>query len=309
MSASTPTRGAATLIGFGAVLLWASLALLTVYAAPTPPFLLNAVSFLIGGLIGLGYVAARARREGPQVWRAALFQPARVWALGVLGLFGYHFFYFTALRNAPPAEAGLIAYLWPLLIVLFSAFLPGERLRSGHVIGGLLGLAGAVTLLFGKEGVALTGSGGWIGYGSAALCALLWSSYSVLSRRIGDAPTTSVAGFCLVAALLSALCHFAFEDTVWPSGALGWIGVVGLGLGPVGLAFYVWDVGCKHGDIQLLGVLSYAAPLLSTILLVVATDAEATGPLFIGLGLIVAGSLWAARASFAKPSLAAENPS
>ncbi len=300
------SRAAATLIGFVAVLLWAALALLTDFAAPTPPFLLNAVSFLIGGVIGVVYVGLRARSGGPGVWREALYQPKRVWALGVLGLFGYHFFYFTALRNAPVAEASLIAYLWPLLIVLFSALLPGERLRSGHVIGAVLGLAGAVTLLLGRDGAELTGEGGAIGYGAAALCALIWSSYSVLSRRVGDAPTTSVAGFFLAAAALSLGCHFVFEETVWPESALGWVGVLGLGLGPVGLAFYVWDVGCKRGDIQLLGVSSYAAPLLSTLLLVAVGRAEATEPLFIGLALIVLGSLWAARASFARAGRASQ---
>jgi len=49
----------------------------------------------------------------------------------------------TAVRNAPPMEAELIAYLWPLLIALFSALLPGEDLRMHHVLGGVPGLAGA----------------------------------------------------------------------------------------------------------------------------------------------------------------------
>lgn len=295
------TRHAATGIGFVAVLLWAALALLTDYAAPTPPFLLNAMSFLIGGLVGLVYVAQRARIDGPSVWRHSLAQPRHVWALGVLGIFGYHFFYFTALRNAPDiAVASLIAYLWPLFIVLFSGLLPGERLRSGHLIGAVLGLGGAIALVLGRDAETGSGDSALIGYGAAILCSLIWSSYSVLSRRVGEAPTTSVAGFCLVAALLSFICHLVFEETFWPDGTVGWLGVVGLGLGPVGLAFYVWDIGCKRGDIQLLGVLSYAAPLFSTLILLAAGRADASTALFVGLGLIVAGSLIASRASLVK---------
>ena len=80
---------------------------------------------------------------------SALRQPPLVWAVGVGGLFGYHALYFLALRFAPPAEAGLLNYLWPLLIVLFSSFLPGERLAVHHVIGAVAGLAGTVLLLTG----------------------------------------------------------------------------------------------------------------------------------------------------------------
>ena len=71
--------------------------------------------------------------------------------VGVGGLFGYHALYFLALRFAPPAEAGLLNYLWPLLIVLFSSLLPGERLAPHHVIGALLGLAGTVLLFAGNS--------------------------------------------------------------------------------------------------------------------------------------------------------------
>jgi len=284
------TRTRATAIGFVAVLLWSLLALFTVGSAPTPPLLLNAICFSIGGTLGLIWAAATG---GLSQLRSV---PLRVYAFGTVGLFGYHALYFSALRLAPAAEAGLIAYLWPLLIVLFSGLLPGESLRPGHLIGGLLGFVGAA--------VIITGGGGsgfdrqfLPGYGLAALCALTWAGYSVLSRRVGNAPTSSVAVFCVATALASWGLHFAIEDTVWPQGTLGWLSVVGLGLGPVGLAFYVWDIGVKRGDIQLLGISSYAAPLLSTLVLVVAGIADASWALAIAAALITGGAVIAARAS------------
>ncbi|MEM9764596.1 MAG: EamA family transporter, partial [Pseudomonadota bacterium] len=147
LAASSPPsagRGRATAIGFTAVLLWALLALFTVGAAAVPPFQLTAMAFLVGGVIGVIALRLAGLPLGP-----ALRQPARVWALGVLGLFGYHFFYFTALKGAPPAAAGLVAYLWPLLIVLFSGLLPGGRLGLLHVAGALAGFAGAALLILG----------------------------------------------------------------------------------------------------------------------------------------------------------------
>jgi drug/metabolite transporter (DMT)-like permease len=224
----------------------------------------------------------------------------RVYILGTLGPFGYHALYFSALRLAPAAEAGLIAYLWPLLIVLFSGLLPGERLLKGHLIGAIVAFLGAALIISG-------GSTGFQaeyapGYGLALLCALTWSSYSVLSRRAGDAPTATVAVFCLAAAALSLPLHLALETTVWPEGARGWLSLLLLGLGPVGLAFFVWDIGVKRGDIQLLGTASYAAPLLSTLVLVVAGVATPSVSLGVAALLITGGALIAARASFSRPS-------
>ena len=191
-------RSTATLIGFIAVLLWALLALFTAASGRVPPFQLAAMAFAIGGAIGMTRWLFRPAAV------SALRQPLPVWLLGVTGLFGYHFAYFTALRNAPPVEAGLIAYLWPLLIVLFSALLPGEQLKWHHILGGLLGLAGAALIVTGGGTIQFRSEYAF-GYGMALVCALTWSSYSVLSRRFAavsqafaDLDVDTIAGHGLV---------------------------------------------------------------------------------------------------------------
>lgn len=285
-----PARARATLLGFGAIALWSLLAVLTVAVGPVPPFQLAAMCFTLGGLVGLGWLFA----SGTGLSALAGLPPA-VWALGIGGLFGYHAVYFLALRWAPPVQASLVCYLWPLLIVLFSGLLPGERLRPNHLVGAGLAFAGAWLAVAGPGmGFAPEHLPGLIAAGAAAL---IWSAYSVLSRRAGDAPTASVAVFCLAAAALSALCHFAFETTVWPQGLRAWGAAVALGLGPVGAAFYLWDIGCKRGDIQLLGVGAYAAPLVSTVMLVLAGAGRASLGLGVAAALITLGALIAARSS------------
>jgi len=221
---------------------------------------------------------------------AAFRQPARVWALGVGGLFGYHALYFAALRLAPPAEAGLVNYLWPLLIVLFSTLLPGERLRAAQVAGACLGFMGLVALTAGRGGLSLD-PGAMPGYVCALIAAFIWAGYSVLSRRFGDVPTDAVAGFCLATAALSLAAHLAFETTVWPTTAKQWAAVAALGIGPVGAAFYLWDIGVKRGDIRLIGITSYATPVASTLILVLAGYAEPTLSLALACVLIAVGAL------------------
>ncbi|MEQ8228433.1 MAG: EamA family transporter [Rhodospirillales bacterium] len=280
----------ATLVGTTAVLMWGLLALFTTLTGKVAPFQLVAMSFSVAtALVAVKWLA---RGENPAKY---LRQPPSAWVLGVTGLFGYHFFYFMALRNAPPVEAGLIAYLWPLLIVVFSVLLPGERLRWWHVCGALAGLAGTALLV--TDGL---GSGGLkseytLGYAMAGACALTWSAYSVANRRFGDVPTDTVGGFCFVTAVLAALSHLAFEQTAWPADTGEWLAVMGLGLLPVGAAFFTWDYGTKHGDIQVLGALAYAAPLISTVLLIVFGKGQATLAVTLGCLLIVGGAMLASK--------------
>lgn len=287
-------RTQATLIGFSAILMWAVLALLTAASGRVPPFQLAAMTFLIGGLVGATrWILAPASLK-------SLRQPWRVWLLGVGGLFGYHLFYFTAIRNAPPVEVSLIAYLWPLFLVVFSAFLPGEKLKLHHCLGVALGLAGAALTITGGTSLSLDPAHAF-GHALAFGCALIWSGYSTLSRRFGDVPTDVVAGFCLVTSLLAALCHFATETTVWPQGPAQWLAVAGLGLLPVGAAFYTWDYGVKRGDIMVLGALSYLSPLLSTLVLVAAGYAAFGAAVAAACLLITLGALVAAKDMLFKP--------
>jgi drug/metabolite transporter (DMT)-like permease len=281
------TPRTATLIGLTAILMWSLLSVMTVATGKIPAFQLAAMTFAIGGLVGLLTWIGRGDAAN------SLRQPLVVWVVGVGGLFGYHALYFLALRFAPPAEAGLLNYMWPLLIVLFSSFLPGERLAVHHIIGAVLGLVGTVLLFAGNtSGFAPGAVPGLI---AAFIAAFVWATYSVLSRRLKAVPTDAVAGFCLATSLLAALMHGLLETTVWPETILQWLAMLGLGIGPVGAAFYAWDIGMKRGDIRVLGAASYATPLLSTGFLIVAGFAKASANIAVAAILIAGGGLIAAK--------------
>jgi drug/metabolite transporter (DMT)-like permease len=285
MTKMTPRT--ATLIGLTAILMWSLLAVLTVATGKIPAFQLAAMTFAIGALVGaLSWIGR------PQAI-SALSQPPLAWMVGVGGLFGYHALYFLALRFAPPAEAGLLNYLWPLLIVLFSSLLPGERLAPHHIVGAVLGLVGTVLLFAGNSSGFAPGQ--VPGLIAAFVAAFVWAAYSVMSRRLKSVPTDAVAGFCLATALLAAAVHGLVEVTVWPDTTAQWLAIMALGVGPVGAAFYAWDIGMKRGDIRVLGAASYATPLLSTAFLILADFAKPSASIAIAAVLIAGGGLIAAK--------------
>lgn len=271
--------------GLAALILWSFLALLSTQAAGLPPLQLTAMSFGVGAVFGLAVLQARGAL-------VALRQPPLAWAHGVGGLFGYHVLYFAALAHAPAVEANLLNYLWPLLIVLFSAPILGLRLGPRRLCGVLMGLAGCAMLL---GGGARFPAEAWFGFLCALGCALVWSLYSVTSRRFAAVPTEAVAGFCAASACLALLAHLSLEASVMPDARQA-LAVLLLGLGPMGAAFFLWDRGMKRGDPRLLGTLAYAVPVASTMLLIAAGEGVFTWVVALALAAVAGGGWLAATA-------------
>jgi drug/metabolite transporter (DMT)-like permease len=264
----------------GAIALWATLASLGVSLRHVPPFLLTGLALVIGS------VPAWPRLRQ---WKV----PPATLALGVYGLFGFHFLLFIALRLAPPVEANLVNYLWPLLIVVLAPLLlPGTRLRRAHAIAAVAGFAGAAIAILG-QGAA---GGGWSwGYLPALGSAFIWASYSLLTRRVGRFPTAAVGLFGLVSGALSLLCHWALE----PAALLqprDWVLIAITGLGPLGAAFFLWDKALKSGDPRHLGILSYLTPLASTVLLMIVSARPLNWSIALAAALIIGAAVVGTRA-------------
>lgn len=277
---------AATLAGCGAIGLWAFLALLSRAASEVPPLQLTAISFAVSAVLGTAWLAGRGRL-------IELRQPPLAWLHGVGGLFGFHALYFASLARAPAATANLINYTWPLLLVLMSAAVLRLRLTWRHLLGTALALLGCAALLGGD---AAFPAGALAGYLLAATSAVVWALYSVLARQFAGVPSGAVAGFCGATAALAAALHGMTGLWVKP-GPAAWLAMIALGIGPVGLAFALWDVGMKRGDPRLLGTLAFATPVLSTLLLAAAGLAPFTATTVLASMLVALGGYIAARSA------------
>ncbi|MEJ2766287.1 EamA family transporter [Photobacterium sp. MCCC 1A19761] len=271
----------ATIFGISAVLLWGMLALLGTLTTGIPPFQLLSICFFISALLMFG--KRLCRREPvfalPRLTRSQ-------WLFGIIGLFGFHFCYFLALRQAPAIDVSLMVYIWPLLLALFVA----NRQTAGRaMIGGCLGFIGIALIILGDGSLALD-QAHWTGYLLALCCALIWSGYSwYLSRS--DNSVEDIGWLSAAVAILSLLAHLGLENGHWELSGTEWLGALLLGLGPVGGAFYLWDLGLKRGNKSLLASLSFSAPLISSVLLALAGLHSWSMNIVIALGLILTGAL------------------
>jgi len=275
----------ANLLALGAIGLWASLAALGVSLSHVPPFLLTGVALLVGSLIALPL-----SRFDFRLWRV----PARTLAIGIYGLFAYHFLLFIALRHAPPVQANLVNYLWPLgIVVMAPLFLPGITLTRRHVIAALVGFGGAVLAILGRGGDGVEAVWAW-GYLPALGAAFIWSSYSLLTKRVPAFPTAAIGSFALVSGLLSLACHYLLETPVTLS-TQDWLLIAVLGLGPLGGAFFLWDAALKRGDARQIGVLSFLTPLLSTLTLLGMRGEAPSAPVILAGVMIIGAAIVATR--------------
>ena len=276
----------AHLLALGAIALWASLAALGVSLSHVPPFLLTGIALLIGSVIALPLSGLDWRQ-----WRV----PPATLALGVYGLFGFHFLLFIALRNAPPVPANLVNYLWPLgMVVLAPWLLPGKRLTRRHWIAALLGFSGAALAIVGGRGESLEATWAW-GYLPALGSAFVWATYSLLTQRVAHFPTAAIGSFAAVSGVLSLLCHWWLESPVQLT-TPDWLLMALLGLGPLGGAFFLWDAALKRGDAQQIGVLSFLTPLLSTLVLLGVRGESPRASVVLSALMIVGAAVVARRA-------------
>ncbi|WP_434627988.1 DMT family transporter [Chromobacterium sp. CV08] len=267
----------AMLYALAAIAMWASVATLSALTHTLPPFFVAGVGLILGSLPTL-----RRIRE----WKV----PPKVFANGVYGIFGFYFFLFNAYRLAPVMEATVLSYVWPLLMVLLSPLLlPGTRLGANHIVGSLLGFAGAALIVTGGQLSLSLSLSALPGYLMALGAAVVWASYSLFTRRLPACPDNAVGGFCLASGMLAMALHFAAEPAAHPS-APQWLIIAVLGLLPMGAAFLCWNRAVTLGDPRRIGALGNATPLLSTLMLAASGQASLNGAAALAIAMIVGGA-------------------
>jgi len=273
-----------TCVGALAIPLWATWPALALRTLEMPAFECLTIAFLFGS-IALG-CARRSTDTGASQNASQAPWPSWIPAIAcALGLCGSNAFHILATHHIPAAEANLISYLWPVMIVGIGAMLGLFRLRPRQIVGLVLGFAGAM-ILTGGGAIALS----FEGIALALLSGVSWALYCVFRLMWKGAGGPVLARGC---ALSTGLCfgmHLLLEPTVIPS-AGGLAAAAAVGIVPLAFGNLLWDEGFRRGDSQLLAVMAYATPLCSALFLTVIGLESFTWTLGMGALVIIAAGM------------------
>ncbi|MBV0891614.1 EamA family transporter [Paracoccus sp. Z118] len=268
-----------TLLGAAAILSWGGLGALGALSATLPPCLVLGLCFAIAAGLGAAYSAAARIRLAP------LHAPGVL--LAAFLLTGYHLTYFEAFHHADAIPVSLINYLWPAwLIVIGNLFFALNSGWAGY-LGAAIGFAGVAVMI----GDGFDANANDVqGYGLALAGGILWATYSNLRRRARFDGIGAMVSICTLAALFCFAVALTVGEALMPS----WrdmLVILLLGIGPAGGAFFLWDYGMRFGNVPLLGVMSYAAPVLSTGLMVLLGMGEPSWRMGAAVAMITLGGV------------------
>jgi drug/metabolite transporter (DMT)-like permease len=270
-----------TCVGVLAIPLWATWPALALRALEMPAFECLTIAFLCGW-IALGCTQRTATSMASKHTGLLSWVPAIACALGLCGSNAFHI---LATHYIPAAEANLISYLWPVMIVGIGAMLGLFRLRPRQIVGLGLGFAGAV-ILMGGGAMALSVQGTTL----ALLSGVSWALYCIFRLKWKAVAGPVLARGCALSTVLCFGMHLLLEPTVIPrAGAIA--AAAAVGVVPLAFGNLLWDEGFRRGDSQLLAVMAYATPLCSALLLAGCGLESLTWTLGLGALVIVAAGL------------------
>ena len=254
----------------------------------------TSTAFLISGILTCCFWSLHHRSP------TALFRYRRSYLTVCGGLFALYVICLYGAIGASTSrqqvfEVGIINYLWPALILVFSVPVLRVRARPTLWLGILLAMSGAVLALAQQGELSWTA---WqrhvaaqpLPYVLAFVGAIAWALYSNLSRRLG--PGAGIGGqplFVLGTGILLLFLRMAVHESPrWTPEALALLAYNIVF--PITLAYAFWDYAVRTGRIVLLASLSYMTPVLSTGVSAVLLQMAPGTTLWVACALVIAGA-------------------
>lgn len=259
------------------------------------PITLAALRFLVGAAILAALLRARepeARRPGRDAWLLL--------AMGVSGVVLFAPILYLALRYTTALNGTLIQALAPLVTGVLAALLIREPMSRFQAAGAVAGLTGVAVLISRGSPAFFQNMRASLGDLIMLVAVLLWSSYTVASRRATARRTVlSATALSTLLGLPFLLAAMAWEWRSMPpqmSPRL-LLTIVYLGIGPTVVGFLSWNAGVRRLGSSGAMVFYNTLPLYGVVLAAMFLGEELGVAQLVGGALIVGGALWATKAA------------
>ena len=272
-----PRVRTASLAG-GAVLLWATWPTLAVAAGACPPFLLSGLAAAVGFALSFGVALVRGEAL------AFLRTPVRTLLVVTVGMTAHNVLFLRAVPRIGAAEANVLVYLWPILLVMLLSRVRRERIRRRQAVGILLSFIGAALAIGPSFALGIDR----LGVVLAVLAGLAFA-IMVAVRSTADEGHDVVGPAMGPIALLSFAGHVLFEPSTVPSSEQLLVAAA-IGVAPLWLGHAAWDRAARGGHAAMISGIAYLTPIVAVGLLAMLGLGAFTTAALAGATLVVIGA-------------------
>lgn len=210
--------------------------------------------------------------------------------LGFLGNYLYYIFLYGALKRTTASEGFILAYTWPILVLILSFLILKEEVNIKKIIGISISFIGIIiiTTKGNPADFNLTSlSGDILALGGALVFAL----FSVIGKKYNFDKTISVFIYFFSALIFLIPTVSLFSELVLPSvGVLPWIIYNGIFVN--GVSYIFWFKALENGETYIISNLLYLTPFISLIYISIFLNEKILISSIIGLVFIVFGVLF-----------------
>ena len=266
------------------IILWGAMPALTKDLLNALP---NFETLAISSLFAFLFLLAVNRRTLKNFSAEEIFTAS--W-LGFLGLFLYSAFFYYGLARMTSQEACILNYLWPLMIVLFSCPVLGEKLTRRKLLAVGMSFIGVVVVMAG--GVDENFSADKIfGALSCVIAVACYGLFSVLNKKIRLNQKFAMMIIWATTAICAGVSGYLFER--WPLPSVGeFFGLLWLGILIDAVAYLTWALALeKTTNTARTANLAYLVPVLAIFISTFAFGEELSPAVLPALILIVGGIL------------------
>lgn len=265
-----------TFLCWGSMYVVSKIALLTV-----PPVTLLALRYLVAIPVLFAILKLRGRLK-----RMAREDVMTVAAIGVIGYFMSFCLQMQGISRLTGSISSLLGAMNPIFIPVLASFFLKERLTVAKVLCVAVSMAGVVTI------VGVNGTVDVMGTGLMLLSVFLWSSASIIIRRVGgryDPMQIAMLGMAFALPLTGAWSAVELQSAAFSLPLQSALAVLFMGIVGTAVAHTLWNTSLSLMDASFCSMFYPMQPLVSSVLGVLVLGETITPSFVIGGGIVCCG--------------------
>jgi len=277
-----------TWMGLSSIIIWASLvAVIKLITESLSPILAIALIYSFSALCILLLKGFPQLNQMPKVY---------LWGCGAFFVL-YEILFLSSIAFSQNHEQvliiGMINYLWPPLTVILAIFAKQLSYKRSVFLGFILAILGLMMVVnpdildIQKFWLILQQSP--LAYSFAFIGAILWSCFSVLTKKYAQGHNAIPFFFVITALSLWMLYSISREPFTIPSLST-WL-IIAVTGSLIGIAYSNWNQSLQFGNMKLLILATYFMPILSSLMSILILDATPQLPFWIGTVLVSIGAI------------------